>query len=313
MWPTGVRRGRRAHTPGEVCTVRRRWATIVIVVSVRIVIADDNLLVREGLEHVLRGQGGIDVVASCEDLPSLLEAVESTQPDVVLTDIRMPPSRSDEGIQAANMLRDSHPTVGVVVLSQYAEPTYALSLLDAGSEPSRLPAEGAPRTTGAATRRHRDRRGGGSVIDPKVVDVLVAGERARRQLAAVRADAARARGAGGDRPGQEQRRDRESLVLTKRAVEKHINAIFLKLDLAYPDDEQQAREGGAVLPGRGGQWSSLRAYEAIARTGTHGACTTLKVRLRVSSSGRVRPSRSTGWLKEGQLGAVGWVATLDGM
>ena len=108
--------------------------TIVIVVAVRVVIADDNLLVREGLEHVLTGQSAIDVVASCEDLPSLLEAVDATQPDVVLTDIRMPPSRTNEGIQAATTLRHSHPAVGVVVLSQYAEPTYALSLLEAGSD-----------------------------------------------------------------------------------------------------------------------------------------------------------------------------------
>ena len=206
--------------------------TIVIVVSVRVVIADDNLLVREGLEHVLAGQGAIDVVASCEDLPSLLEAVESTQPDVVLTDIRMPPSRSNEGIQAATALRDSHPSVGVIVLSQYAEPTYALTLLEAGSDgrgyllKERLH-DGAQLRSAIETVAE-----GGSVIDPKVVELLVeatahatdsplAGltQREREVLAEI------AQGKSNAAIG-------ESLVLTKRSVEKHINSIFLKLDLA---------------------------------------------------------------------------------
>ena len=95
MWPTGVRSARRTHTRwGGTHGAWHLPVTIVIVVAVRVVIADDNLLVREGLEHVLTGQSAIDVVASCEDLPSLLEAVEATQPDVVLTDIRMPPHRA---------------------------------------------------------------------------------------------------------------------------------------------------------------------------------------------------------------------------
>ena len=220
-------------------------ATIVIVVSVRVVIADDNLLVREGLEHVLMGQRAIDVVASCEDLPSLLEAVEATQPDVVLTDIRMPPSRSNEGIQAATALRDSHPTVGVVVLSQYAEPTYALSLLEAGSDgrgyllKERLH-DGAQLRSAVETVAE-----GGSVIDPKVVELLVAAtarstdsplaeltHREREVLAEI------AQGKSNAAIG-------DSLVLTKRSVEKHINAIFLKLDLA--DAESVSKRVKAAL------------------------------------------------------------------
>ena len=102
--------------------------------AIRVVLADDNLLVREGLEQVLARYSGIEVVASCDDLPSLLEAIESTRPNVVLTDIRMPPSKTDEGIQAAVRLRQSHPDVGVLVLSQYAEPRYALALLESGSD-----------------------------------------------------------------------------------------------------------------------------------------------------------------------------------
>ena len=221
----------RTHGGGRCARCVALRVTIVIVVSIRVVIADDNLLVREGLEHVLKGQGAIDVVAACEDLPSLLEAVESTQPDVVLTDIRMPPSGSNEGIQAATALRDSHPSIGVVVLSQYAEPTYALALLEAGSDgrgyllKERLH-DGAQLRSAVETVAE-----GGSVIDPKVVELLVSAtaqstdsplaeltQREREVLAEV------AQGKSNAAIG-------DSLVLTKRSVEKHINSIFLKLDL----------------------------------------------------------------------------------
>jgi CheY-like chemotaxis protein len=103
-------------------------------VAIRVVIAEDNLLVREGVERLLGLQPDIQVVVSCEDLGSLLAAVEAARPDVVLTDIRMPPDHGDEGIQAALRLRETHPALGVVVLSQYAEPAYALALLEGGSE-----------------------------------------------------------------------------------------------------------------------------------------------------------------------------------
>ena len=89
---------------------------------------------REGLEQVLARQPDLEVVGSYADLPSLLEAIEAIRPDVVLTDIRMPPSQSDEGIRVAELLRETHPEVGVVVLSQYAEPIYALALLEPGSD-----------------------------------------------------------------------------------------------------------------------------------------------------------------------------------
>ena len=100
----------------------------------RVVVAEDSMLVREGIAKLLEVQGDIEIVALCEDLDGLLAAVEAERPDVVLTDIRMPPTGTDEGIKAAAALRVSHPDVGVVVLSQYAEPSYALSLLEDGSE-----------------------------------------------------------------------------------------------------------------------------------------------------------------------------------
>src|SRR5262245_49015813 len=138
---------------------------------VRIVIADDDLLMREGLEQVLTADGDIEVVASCEDLRALLDAVDATKPDAVLTDIRMPPSKTDEGIQAANSLRETHPGVGVVVLSQYAEPTYALVLLEGGSDGrgyllKERVHDGAQLRSAVSTVAS-----GGSVIDPHVAEL----------------------------------------------------------------------------------------------------------------------------------------------
>jgi DNA-binding NarL/FixJ family response regulator len=214
-------------------------------VSIRVVLADDDLLVREGLEQVLAAQTGIEVVASCDDLPSLLSAVEVERPDVVLTDIRMPPSKTDEGIRAATALRETHPSVGVVVLSQYAEPSYALALLETGSDRrgyllKERVHDGAQLRVAVETIAE-----GGSVVDPRVVEVLVsASARSRRsplaeltprevevlaQLAQGKSNAAIA----------------ESLVLTKRSVEKHINAIFLKLNLS--DAESMSKRVKAAL------------------------------------------------------------------
>jgi DNA-binding NarL/FixJ family response regulator len=214
-------------------------------VAIRVVLADDNLFVREGLEQVLDAQEGIDVVSSCDDLPSLLAAVESERPDVVLTDIRMPPSKADEGIQVARALRESHPSVGVVVLSQYAEPSYALALLESGS---------GGRAYLLKERVHDGEQlrsvvetiaEGGSFVDPRVVEVLVEAnaqapcsplsELTPRELE-VLAEIAQ---------GKSNSAIAESLVLTKRSVEKHINSIFLKLNL--PDAENVSRRVMAAL------------------------------------------------------------------
>ena len=102
--------------------------------AIRVVLAEDNLIVREGIQQLLATEPDIDLVASCGDLDSLVEAVEEVKPDVVVTDIRMPPTETDEGIRVAAMLRRSHPQIGVLVLSQYAAPSYALALLDSGSD-----------------------------------------------------------------------------------------------------------------------------------------------------------------------------------
>src|SRR3954462_1089516 len=102
--------------------------------AIRVVLADDSYLVREAVAHVLAEAEGIEVVASCRDRDSLLEAIEAERPDVVVTDIRMPPAGRDEGLQVADTLRQTHPDIGVVILSQFAEPRYGVALLDKGSQ-----------------------------------------------------------------------------------------------------------------------------------------------------------------------------------
>src|SRR5690349_20223825 len=139
----------------------------------RVVLADDSYLVREALEHVLAAADGIDVVATCGDLPSLREAIESELPDVVVTDIRMPPSETDEGLQVAVELRETHPEIGVVVLSQYADPSYSLALLDGGSDRRAYLLKERIQHRGQLTAAISAVAGGGSLIDPKVVETLV--------------------------------------------------------------------------------------------------------------------------------------------
>ena len=216
--------------------------------TLRIALAEDNYLVREGIEQVLRGDEGIEVLACCADMPSLLAAVEADPPDVVLTDIRMPPDGEDAGIQIASRLRESHPRIGVVVLSQYSEPGYVLRLLDAGSEGRAYLLKERVGDRAELTRAIRAVAEGGSVIDPKIVEVLVQarsraessplGEMTPRELDVL----------GGLAEGKSNAAIAEDLVLTKRAVEKHINAIFLKLDLTYsPDAEQISKRVKATL------------------------------------------------------------------
>jgi DNA-binding NarL/FixJ family response regulator len=204
--------------------------------AIRVVLADDSYLVREALDHVLAAAEGIEVVASCRDRGSLIEAIDSEQPDVVVTDIRMPPSETDEGLQVAAELRRTNPEIGVVVLSQYADPRYGLALLDGGSDRRAYLLKERVLHGGQLVTAIETVAGGGSVMDAKVVESLVTARsqversplaeltpRERQILAFV------ARGHSNQAIADE-------LVLTKRAVEKHINAIFLKLDLTEAQD-----------------------------------------------------------------------------
>src|SRR3954447_22562382 len=140
----------------------------------RLVIAEDHLLVREGVQRLLEADPDLEVVASCGDLASLLAAVEAEHPDVVVTDVRMPPGDSDEGIQAAERLRETNPDVGVLVLSQYANPTYALALIGSGSARRGYLLKERVNDVAQLVAAIQAIAGGGSVIDPKVVEALIA-------------------------------------------------------------------------------------------------------------------------------------------
>jgi DNA-binding NarL/FixJ family response regulator len=200
---------------------------------IRLVIADDHLLVREGVRRLLETDPDIEVAAVCGDLDSLLAAVEAEHPDVVVTDIRMPPGNTDEGIQAAERLRTTDPDVGVVVLSQYAAPSYALALLEGGSAGRSYLLKERVLEPEQLVSAIRAVAGGGSVIDPKVVEALVA-EDARGEQSPIRGltgrelDVLREMAAG-----KSNAAIGESLFLAERSVEKVIHSIFLKLGLTW--------------------------------------------------------------------------------
>jgi DNA-binding NarL/FixJ family response regulator len=217
--------------------------------AIRVILGDDSYLIREGLRQILADSPQVTIEAECGDADELLAEVEERRPDVVLTDIRMPPTQTDEGIRLAARLRVSHPGMGVVVLSQYADPGYVLQLLDGGSDGRAY----------LLKERIHDRRElvgaieavahGQSVIDPKIVEILVAakarGERSPlaqltpRELEVLAAIA----------EGKSNAAISDTLVLTKRAVEKHINAIFLKLNLSHSQsaDEVSPRVKAALV------------------------------------------------------------------
>jgi DNA-binding NarL/FixJ family response regulator len=203
--------------------------------AIRLVIAEDHLLVREGIRRLLETQPDIEIAAVCDDLDSLLAAVDAERPDVVVTDIRMPPGNADEGIQAAARIRETHPDIGVVVLSQYATPSYALALLESGSERrSYLLKERLQDLEHLVSAIHAV-ADGGSVIDPKVVEALVAenarGEESRlNQLTPRERDVLREMAAG-----KSNAAIGESLFLAERSVEKVIHSIFLKIGLTWED------------------------------------------------------------------------------
>jgi DNA-binding NarL/FixJ family response regulator len=204
--------------------------------ALRVVFAEDNYLLREGTAALLSEVDGIELVAIVADLPALLAAVEEHAPDAVLTDIRMPPTNSREGIEAAHRIRSEHPSTGVVVLSQYIEGEYAFDLLQEGAEGLGYLLKERVADMAEVAHALEEVARGGSVLDPKVVEELVA---ARRRMA-------------GSPLAQLTEREREvleqmaqgknnaaiarALFLTERAIEKHINSLFHKLGLTEEAD-----------------------------------------------------------------------------
>jgi DNA-binding NarL/FixJ family response regulator len=204
-------------------------------VPIRIVLAEDQYLVREGLRRLLETRDELEVAAVCGDLDSLLEAVAAERPDVVVTDIRMPPGSTDEGIQAATRLREMNPEVGVVVLSQYATPSYALALLKGGSEGRAYLLKERVSDLAQLVAAIEAVADGGSVLDPKVVEALVA-ENVRGDGSPLNDLTPRERDVLREMAeGKNNAAIGEALFLSERSVEKVIHSIFLKLGLTWEE------------------------------------------------------------------------------
>jgi DNA-binding NarL/FixJ family response regulator len=212
----------------------------------RVVVADDSYLVREALRGLLTPVAEIELVAVCNDAEALLAAVERESPNVVVTDIRMPPLHEREGIRVAARLRTTHPEIGVVLLSQYEDPTYAVELFESGSEGRAYLLKeriGDLSELVAAIQAVADGR---SVVDAKIIDGLIS-ERARSEQSSLDELTARERQVlAGVAAGRSNTAIARSLSLTKRAVEKHINAIFMKLGL-HESDEVSRRVKAALI------------------------------------------------------------------
>jgi DNA-binding NarL/FixJ family response regulator len=204
--------------------------------TLRIVVGDDSLLAREGILRVLEGMPEIEVVGVAQDLDSLREVVDRTSPDVVLSDIRMPPTHTDEGIRLAAELRTTHPDTGLVVLSQHSEPEYATALFATGSDRRGYLLKERIRDRDELQRALDAVAAGGSHLDGAIVDKLLR-TRVRAEDAVL---------------GKLTPRERELLELmaeglsniaiadrlgiSKRGIERHINSIFSKLDLGDAED-----------------------------------------------------------------------------
>jgi DNA-binding NarL/FixJ family response regulator len=204
--------------------------------AIRVVLAEDNYLVREGVKRLLETVSDVEVVAVAEDYPTLEKAVDEHEPDVLITDIRMPPTNTDEGIQASERLRETHPGCGVVVLSQFAEPGYALALLEKGSSGRAYLLKERVSDVEQLIGAIREVSKGGSVIDPKVVEVLVTARSKAAESPVARLTPREREILGEMAQGRNNASVAASLFLTERAVEKHINSIFSKLGLSEEKD-----------------------------------------------------------------------------
>jgi DNA-binding NarL/FixJ family response regulator len=214
-------------------------------VPIKVILAEDSYLVREGVRRLLETEPDIDLVAVCEDYDSLLEAMGSAQPDVVLTDIRMPPTGTDEGIRAAERLRQIRPAAGVVLLSQYADPAYALGFLEHGTEGRAYLLKERVSDLDQLLAAIREVARGGAVIDPKIVETLVAAKSRATPSVLARLTPREREVLALLAEGRSNAAVADALVLSERAVEKHINSIFAKLGL--PEARDAHRRVKAVL------------------------------------------------------------------
>jgi DNA-binding NarL/FixJ family response regulator len=204
--------------------------------SISVVVADDSYLVREAVSRLVAAEDDLTVTGVAGSFDELIALVDELAPDVVVTDIRMPPTGTDEGIRAAARFRQSHPTTGVVVLSQFAAPSYALALLEQGSDGRAYLLKDRVAEADDLVAAVRAVAAGGSVIDSKVVEQLVTA-RSTSPRSPIEWLTPREREILGEMAqGKSNAAIASTLVLSERAVEKHINSIFSKLHLSEERD-----------------------------------------------------------------------------
>jgi DNA-binding NarL/FixJ family response regulator len=203
---------------------------------IRVVLAEDHVLLREGISRLVAANADMELAGTAGDLPGLLALADRERPDVVVTDIRMPPTGSDEGIQAAAWIRDNLPGTGVVVLSQYAQPGYAVALLERGSAGRAYLLKERIGDVDELAGAIRAVAAGGSVIDPTVVDQLVRSRVHDDQLGLASLTTRELEILGGMAQGKSNSAIAAALFVTERAVEKHTNSIFAKLNLTEERD-----------------------------------------------------------------------------
>jgi DNA-binding NarL/FixJ family response regulator len=210
-----------------------------------VVLAEDSYLMREAVTSLLGTLDDVELVAVCETYDQLIEAVDKHRPAVVVTDIRMPPTQTDEGIRAANYIREHHPGTGVVVLSQYADPEYALRLFRHGSSGLAYLLKDHVGDIATLSNAMAAVMRGGSTVDPQVVDVLVAARIREKESLLQRLSPRELEVLAEIAKGLNNAGIADALFISQRAVEKHINAIFTKLDLSF--EEAIHRRVRAVL------------------------------------------------------------------
>ena len=204
--------------------------------TLRVALGEDSYLAREGISRVLEADDEIEIVATCADYETLRAAVGETDPDVVLTDIRMPPTHTDEGIRLASELRETHPGIGVVVLSQYAEPLYATMLLERGSDRRAYLLKERVQDRSELSRALHAVAEGRSVVDARIVEALLQAQRTREESGLETLTGREQEILALIAEGWSNEAIAARLVITKRAVERHINAIFWKLELGDSAD-----------------------------------------------------------------------------
>lgn len=218
---------------------------------IRVALAEDNVLLREGISRLVAAEAQFELVGTAADLPGLLAVIEQHEPDVIVTDIRMPPTGKDEGIQAAAWLREHRPGVGVVVLSQFTSPGYALALLEHGSAGRGYLLKERVTSVDELAHAIRTVADGGSVIDPQVVDELV---RSRSHPQASSLDTLTPRESqilAEMAQGKNNAAIATALTVSERAVEKHTNSIFMKLGLSAEKDVNRRVKAVLLFLGRG--------------------------------------------------------------